>query len=340
MHFDWLAKDLPWTRLERQCQDRLTLCKSGIAMELDWLKDFLALAERGSFSRGADHRNVTQPAFSRRVRALEAWIGTALFVRGTQGATLTPAGAHFRPFAEDMLRQLERTRRDTAAIGGHQSKSISIAATHALSFTFFPDWIRRHSSLEELGTLSLISDTLEACEALMQSGEVQFLLCHHHAAAPVRLASERFSSVHVGGDILVPVSAPDHAGRAACPIPSTSSQPTRFLAYSAASGLGRILLADRRCSAAMSKLDTVFTSHLAATLMTVVRAGDGAAWLPLTMVEDDLSTGRLVRAGARELEIPVEIRLYRPNDERSDAARKLWQLLLDGEAVTGPDRTG
>ena len=51
-------------------------------MDLDWLKDFLALAELKTFSRAADARNVTQPAFSRRIRALEDWIGAPLFVRG------------------------------------------------------------------------------------------------------------------------------------------------------------------------------------------------------------------------------------------------------------------
>jgi LysR family transcriptional regulator, hypochlorite-specific transcription factor HypT len=35
-------------------------------MELNWLEDFLALAERRNFSRAAEARHVTQPAFSRR----------------------------------------------------------------------------------------------------------------------------------------------------------------------------------------------------------------------------------------------------------------------------------
>ena len=40
-------------------------------MELKWLEDFVALAENGSFSKAAKARYVTQPAFSRRIRALE-----------------------------------------------------------------------------------------------------------------------------------------------------------------------------------------------------------------------------------------------------------------------------
>ena len=36
-----------------------------------WLEDFIALARERSFSRAAEQRHVTQPQFSRRIRALE-----------------------------------------------------------------------------------------------------------------------------------------------------------------------------------------------------------------------------------------------------------------------------
>ena len=120
-------------------------------MDMSWLEDFLALAEQRSFSRAADVRNVTQPAFSRRIRALEDWIGTPLFVRGAQGATLTPAGACLRPQAEDMLRSLHRARRDTRAVGERAMATLSIAATHTLSFTFFPGVDPQARALREAG---------------------------------------------------------------------------------------------------------------------------------------------------------------------------------------------
>ena len=47
----------------------------GHCVETDWLHDFLVFAELESFSRAAEHRGIKQPAFSRRIRALEAWIG-------------------------------------------------------------------------------------------------------------------------------------------------------------------------------------------------------------------------------------------------------------------------
>ena len=76
-------------------------------MELIWLEDYLALAETLNFSRAAEARHVTQPAFSRRIRALENWVGADLFARTTHGVALTPAGEHFHNQAE-VLTGLER----------------------------------------------------------------------------------------------------------------------------------------------------------------------------------------------------------------------------------------
>ncbi|WP_239507191.1 LysR substrate-binding domain-containing protein, partial [Stenotrophomonas maltophilia] len=75
------------------------------------------------------------------------------------------------------------------------------------------------------------------------------------------------------------------------------------LDYSAQSGLGRIVAA---CLAAADRsfaLETIFTSHLAATLLSMARAGDGVAWLPRTLAEDDIAAGLLVEAGPPDLAI-------------------------------------
>lgn len=280
-------------------------------MELDWLKDFEALAGQRNFSRAAELRNVTQPAFSRRIRALEEWIGAPLFERGAQGAELTPAGVHFRPRAEELLLALERARHDAQAVARREAASLAIAATHALSFTFFPGWIRERLPPDALGSINLVSDSLEACERIMLAGEVQALLCHHHPEAPCRLDPGRFESLTVGEDVLVPLCAPGREdGR------------SRLLAYSPASGLGRILAA--AAPSLPGSAGVAFTSHLAATLMTMAREGYGVAWLPLTMAGEEMARGRLVRA-AEGFDVPVEIRLFRPIGQPSAGADLLWE---------------
>ena len=139
----------------------------------------------------------------------------------------------------------------------------------------------------------------------------------------------------MGSDILVPVTAPDAEGHPIWPLVADPQRRTRLLAYSQASGLGRILAAHQVTKSEALDLETVFTSHHAATLMSMAREGHGVAWLPRTLIEDDLACARLVRAGPEGAAIAVEIRLFRSNDAQSSAANELWTLLI-GSA--GPSR--
>jgi DNA-binding transcriptional LysR family regulator len=293
-------------------------------MELDWLEDFAALAEHGNFSRAAEARHVTQPAFSRRIRALEDWIGAPLFSRGPQGVTLTAAGEQFRPGAEETIRRLHQLRDEAREIAGQEATTLRFAATHALSFTFFPQWIRSFEQSATLATIRLISDHMQACEELMLRGEAQFLLCHHHAEAPSRFPSGRFRSIVVGKDVLVPLTAAADAGAPRWRLPGTPSAPARYLAYSAQSGLGRIIAARWSHDPRTLAFEVVFTSHLAAALLSMTRDGTGIAWLPQSLAAPDVEAGRLTRAGDASFDIPLEIRLFRPHARLSRAAEDLW----------------
>ena len=60
-------------------------------MRLEWIEDILAVAENGSFQMACEKRNVSQPAFSRRIRQIEQALGVTLFDRSTRPARLAPA---------------------------------------------------------------------------------------------------------------------------------------------------------------------------------------------------------------------------------------------------------
>jgi DNA-binding transcriptional LysR family regulator len=296
-------------------------------MELIWLEDYLALAKTLNFSRAAEARHVTQPAFSRRIRALEAWAGAALFTRTTHSVELTPAGEHFHNQAQVLTRALHQLRRETREISGRGTGPLPIAATHALSFTFFPKWVRGNAAILALGNLNLISDSMQACEEMMLRGDAVFLLCHYHPALRSRIDAAQFRSIVVGTDTLMPLSAPGADGAPRWAL--HGGDRVRHLAYSEASGLGRIIAGQIAASPDVT-LDIVFTSHLAATLLAMARVGDGVAWLPRTLAEDDLAAGRLVEAGRPELAIPIEIRLFRPVARQSRAAEAIWAAFESG----------
>ncbi|WP_448206076.1 LysR family transcriptional regulator [Azospirillum sp. sgz302134] len=301
-------------------------------MELTWLEDFLALADCGNFSRAAEGRHLTQPAFSRRIRALEDWVGTPLFDRTTQPVGLTEAGRRFRPFADETVRRILQGREEARMAGEVAAATLRFAATHALSLTFFPQWLRRLEGQARLGAIHLVSDSMQACEQVMLQGQTQFLLCHHHPAAPSRLEGAAFRSARVGEDVLVPVTAVRADGG---PLHGLSDGALPHLAYSPESGMGRIVAAARAGFPVPLRLETVFTSHLAAVLRTLARDGRGVAWLPESLIAEDLAQGALARAGGPEWDIAVEVRLFRPRARQSPAAEAFWTLAAKADQGAG-----
>ena len=301
-------------------------------MELDWLEDFMALGAAQNFSRAAEARHVTQPAFSRRIQMLEGWVGADLFERQPRRVLLTPAGERFRPYAEGVLRDLRQAKADALEAAGRAKTTLTIAATHALSFTFFPHWVRSHAPAL-LGSLNLMSDSMEACEELMLRGEASFLLCHRHADAQGKLHARQFRFASVGDDLLVPLCAPDRNGKPLWPLrASGDGGPVPHLAYAPASGLGRILDADWKTRGLAFQLQHAMTARLAAALLTMAEDGRGVAWLPLSLATDHLARGALVHAGSAELATPVEIVLYRPVARLGEAAERFWHSLNTGES--------
>ena len=79
-------------------------------MNTQWLEVCISLADTRSFSRSAQLRHVTQPAFSRRIKSLEAWTGFALVDRSSYPTRLTPAGTTFYAQALDILLSLQISR--------------------------------------------------------------------------------------------------------------------------------------------------------------------------------------------------------------------------------------
>jgi len=277
-------------------------------MNLSWLEDFLALAATGNFSRAAEERHMTQPAFSRRVRALEEWIGAELFDRSMQPARLTAAGEWFRPQAQELLARVGRIPGEARAFVEASASTLRIAATHALSFTFVPGWLQALEAQTAAGPIRLVSDVLERCEALLAQGQVQFVIAHALAGAEAGVAP----GIVIGQDLLLPVHAP-RAPQGA------------LLQFSDESGLGRIVRQALGAELGATGARPVFTAHLASVLKSMALEGRGLAWLPRSIIGEELAAGRLQVAGPAHWRLPLEIRLYRDPAPLGAHAEGFWE---------------
>jgi DNA-binding transcriptional LysR family regulator len=307
-------------------------------LDLNWLADFVALTESGSFSRAAARRHITQPAFSRRIRALELWTGAPLFERSPRAVTLTEAGRRLLPWAEMLRRQVDEARSDARAGLPAPVEPLRIAATHSLSLTFFSEWIVAIGGPFSLGPVQLASESLAGCERLMGEGRTQFVLAHSHPATPVRLDPAMFSSVLVGTDALVPVAAPGIVAAIEQSGGDSSAHP--FITYSKDSSFGRVLAHHFATSPTMTGASPVFTSHHAGVLKVMALGGQGVAWLPHSLIVAELNRRDLVPVGDQaQRTIALEIRLFRPTARLCAVAESFWIAAnADGDKSLGSAR--
>lgn len=296
-------------------------------MDIRWLEDFITLADTRNFSRAAVERHVTQPAFSRRIRALEAWVGAELVDRSTYPTALTAAGRLFRDQAADTLRQLHDAR---GVLRGRQRGApdmLTVAAGHTLAVTFYARWMASlQNSLGPISSRLVATNVHDAVLALVESG-CDLLLCYSHSQFPLELDLTRHASMLVGRDVLVPVSIPGPGGAPVHDLKSRRARPVHLVAYSPTSYLGRVTDPVLHGMSKTSSLKFQCITDRSEAVKAMVLEGFGTGWIPKSMIAKDLAEGRLVLAGAERLCVDLQIRIFRSLENRKLMVNRVWDLL-------------
>ncbi len=295
-------------------------------MQLKWLEDFLLLAQERSFTRAAELRHVTHPAFGRRIRALEAWAGTPLVERGGGPVRLTPAGQVLLDGAEQMTRNLAQSHEEMQAVAGRQARTVTLATGRTLARTLVADLLVRLRPVLADGELRIVTRTLAEAVGEMQRGEADFSLTYHHPSLVVPLDARQFSHLTLASDRLVPMSRADASG---APLFHFASQadPVPYVAYARTLALGRLVedhLANHR---AAPRLQRLIECDSPDAHYEYVLKGLGVSWLPWSLVHADVKAGRLAAAGDKRMEIRFDVRLYRPKRRLGAMAETLWTLM-------------
>jgi LysR family transcriptional regulator, hypochlorite-specific transcription factor HypT len=306
-------------------------------METKWLEDFVSLAETRSFSRSAQLRHVTQPAFSRRIQALEAWAGTDLVDRSSYPTRLTPAGETLYSQSLEMLQALQCTRAMLRGHSGAGQDVIEFAVPHTLAFTFFPAWV---SSLrEKFGPIKSRLIALNVHDAVMRlvEGGCDLLIAYHHPSQPFQLDADRYEMVTLGQEIMSPYCKADSNGEPLFKLPGRAGQPLPYLGYAPGAYLGRVTELILKQSGTAIHLDRVYETDMAEGLKVMALEGHGVAFLPHSAVKKELRSRRLVSAAPPEmkgLEMMMDVRAYREKPVGKEApkgtAQALWVYLAGG----------
>lgn len=107
-------------------------------MLLSHVEGFVETARLGNLSRAAETLHVTQPALTARLHALEAELGTPLFVRGRRGMRLTDAGRAFLPYAQRAMVSLDEGASLLGELGRGGAGELVLGAAPAVSTYVLP----------------------------------------------------------------------------------------------------------------------------------------------------------------------------------------------------------
>ena len=308
-------------------------------METKWLEDFVSLAETRSFSRSAQLRHVTQPAFSRRIQALEAWAGLDLVDRSSYPTRLTPAGETFHGQALEVLGSLQATRNMMRGLQAGGADMIEFAVPHTLAFTFFPAWVM--DLRKRFGELKSRLIALNVHDAVMRmtEGSCDLLVAYHHPSQPLQLSPDRYEMLSLGQETIAPYAKAGSDGQPLFRLATTGSARIPFLGYASGAYMARLVDQILKSTPVPPLLDTIYETDMAEGLKAMALEGHGVAFLPSSSVKKELRARRLVSAaplqddGNHAYEVTMEVRMYRERPELArhskPGAQALWEFLRE-----------
>jgi len=293
-------------------------------MEVEWIEDLVVLAQYKSFSRAAEARNLTQSGFSRRIQGLEQWVGADLVDRSSYPLSLTPAGLLFKEAAEGILRKLFDTRSIIRNDERLQGPGLKIAAGHTLSVSFLPAWLnalnQRFSELRARVVPTNVHDSI----LMLVNGNCELMLAYHHPELALHLDPTRYEYLTVGYDLFMPVRRVAKRANGQDRLPGTARQPVPLIGYTSTTYFARCLALVLRRRGNTAVLQPYFESDMAEVLKKMALTSNGIAWLPRSLIDDELASGALEPAGEQRWTLDLELRLYRDRNNASPLLAQLW----------------
>ncbi|MEC5324160.1 MULTISPECIES: LysR family transcriptional regulator [unclassified Aurantimonas] len=283
-------------------------------MDLKLLEDALALLEEKTLSRAAARRNVTQPAFSRRIRALEDWAGVPLLERRANSVVLRASLTENEAEIRTLLKRLSRLRGQIIAQGG-RPQTVVLATQHALATDVFASLLDRFQDSSPDLALRLRTMNREDCISLFLHGEADLLLCYEardFPPLPFDASIERRIWMRdtlipvVGGSLRYRIDGDGGTGKA---LPLVGyPQSSHFGRLIERTGLNEPFVQE----GGWVRVESAFTLGV----LELIRSGVGLGWIPQSMCRRDLAAGNLVSLAGRHGSIPLDISLFAPNDNQ------------------------
>lgn len=294
-------------------------------MDLQTLEDLIALAESQSLSQAAARRNVTQPAFSRRVRAIEETLGIQVVSRGIRPAR--PSDALLRNIDEirALAHSLRRLRNDLLNTANPE-RLLGIAALHAIAVADLPPVLKRLTATLPFSRIRLRAANRDECYSWMMTGQVSVMLVYETDHTLLAVNPELVEKLAVRDERLIPLASPEQA--ASLPALQRDGQAIPLVGYPEDSVLGSILR-DEILAISNTRFTLAAMTAFSPAVMELCEKGLGMAWLPERLAAEKMASGRLVRLmdTAAFPELSMRVTMLRVRTRTTGFVNTAWDTL-------------
>ena len=291
------------------------------------LKTFLNAAETENFSEAARQLNLTQPAVSMQIRAMEKRLGIRLFHRAGRTLTLTEQGKAFIPMARDIVQRAIQVEEEIETLKGEVVGQLRIGCSTTTGKYYLPRLVARFQRQYPrvqviIRTQSRQIVTSELCEGLL-----------HLAVFSAYPTCADVEHRHFFDDHVVLVVSSKHPWAKLDVINPQDLRNANFIMRNQKSGTREALeLALHQAGVMMDDLNVVMEIGNSEAISMAVEENIGAAFISRTVARQGIELGKLKEIHVTGLSLSREIFIsYSHRHPATSAQTEFWNFVQTPE---------
>lgn len=299
-------------------------------MRLDWINDILAILDSSSVNTAAQVRNVSQPAFSRRLKALENLLNFEIIDRSCKPAQASkPVKLHEVQIREISTR-LEGLISDMRRESQQGGSRIIIASQHSITTSFATSLVGRLTAQYDM-QVQLRSANRNDCHSLLLTHQVDMALTYQVPGERETLGKEFTETLEICDEQLVPICAAAQSGPL---VAGRLPEQLPVIVYPANVFFGEIF--NSRILTILNQLVTI--RPIAETALTLAalqlgKAGIGLAWVPRLLAADEITRGTVVDLSNVLPSTHMQLVATRLTGRKTVLENEVWMILKNN--ITG-----
>lgn len=283
---------------------------------------FSVVAEYGNVSKAAKVLNLSQPAVSGQLKALQEQIGQGLYTRKAKGIVLTQTGEQLLPYAHAVARNVKQVAEHIQNLQNRPQRPITVGLSYALNTQAAPLVLKA----EKIGLqLILSADTSASLVKKVHTTKLDAAL----VVSPVSIPEQQLDALPIGGDELRLILPVGHLFAEQGYLSLQALQTETLLWVTPGSGV------HRQAEKLLESAGVVPYHILELGSLDAIRAallqGCGVAILPASYVSYEVEVGLLHSVGIEAIHTSVTHLLVTPPSKViGPQVRKLVNLLKGG----------